>query len=218
LTCGELATMLSQEGMLGSGSKCKLTVVPMKGWERQMSFAETGLPWVPTSPHVPEETSPQYYACSGILGELGVVSEGVGYTIPFHTFAAEWIDPQALAKRMNSLGIDGVLFRPIVFKPYYGKSTGKELKGVQIHITDHARLNLTSLQFLFMQVHHELYPDKNPFSLGDSSRLRTFDKVVGTDKIRTLFTKRMSYDDMKDYWGKDVEEFRKKAEKYYLYR
>jgi len=218
LTCGELATMLNEEGMLGSDSKCKLTVVPMKGWAREMSFAETGLPWVPTSPHIPEQTSPQYYACSGILGELGVISEGVGYTIPFHTYAAEWIDPLALAKRMNSLGMDGVLFRPIVFKPYYGKSTGKELKGVQIHITDYAKVNLTSLQFLFMQVHHELYPDKNPFLLADSSRLRTFDRVVGTDKIRTLFTKRMSYDDMKEYWGKDVEEFRKKAEKYYLYQ
>ena len=218
LTCGELATMLNEEGMLGSDSKCKLTVVPMKGWAREMSFAETGLPWVPTSPHIPEQTSPQYYACSGILGELGVISEGVGYTIPFHTYAAEWIDPLALAKGINSLGMDGVLFRPIVFKPYYGKSTGKELKGVQIHITDYAKVNLTSLQFLFMQVHHELYPDKNPFLLADSSRLRTFDRVVGTDKIRMLFTKRMSYDDMKEYWEKDVELFRKKAEKYYLYQ
>jgi uncharacterized protein YbbC (DUF1343 family) len=69
-----------------------------------------------------------------------------------------------------------------------------------------------------MQVHHELFPDKSPFSLADPSRLRTFDKVVGTDRIRALFTKRMSYNDMEEYWGKDVEGFRKKAKNYYLYK
>ncbi len=44
LTCGELAKMLNNEKMLGA--QCKLTVVPMKGWKRSMTFDQTGLPWV----------------------------------------------------------------------------------------------------------------------------------------------------------------------------
>ena len=218
LTCGELARLLNEEGLLANGLTCRLTVVPMKGWKRTMTFSQTGLPWVPTSPHIPSASSPQYYVGTGILGELGVISEGVGYTIPFQTCAAEWIDQKLLADKMNVLKLEGVLFRPIVFKPFYGKFKDKKLKGVEIHITDYGNVNLMSLQFIFMEVHNGLYPEKNPFTLADSSRIRMFDSVVGTDKIRELFTERMVYADIKPYLEKDVDEFRARAKKYYLYR
>ena len=217
LTCGELALFLNGEGLLHGGVKCNLTVVPMEGWRREMTFSATGLQWVPTSPHIPESCSPEYYVSSGILGELGVISEGVGYTIPFHVFAAEWIKPAQLADSMNALHLDGVIFRPITFKPFYGRSTGKDLKGVQIHITDADSVNLTSLQFHFLEVHNRLYPDKDPFVLADSSRIRMFDKVAGTDQIRKLFLKRMVYADIEAYLRKDVENFKERSKKYLLY-
>ena len=217
LTCGELARLLNGERMLRDSAKCKLTVIPMRGWKRSMTFPETGLPWVPTSPHIPCRQSPQYYVASGILGELGVISEGVGYTIPFETLGAEWIDGNRLAAKLDSLKIKGVLWRPLTFKPFYGKHQGKELHGVQIHMTDYSKLNLMSLQFLFLQAHNELYPDKNPFVLADSSRILMFDKVAGTDQVRKLFMQKMSYDDVKEYLNKDVKDFRKKSRKYRLY-
>lgn len=217
LTCGELALFLNGEGLLHGGVKCRLTVVPMEGWKREMSFSATGLQWVPTSPHVPEQSSPAYYVSTGILGELGVISEGVGYTIPFHIFAAEWIDPGMLADSMNALRLDGVIFRPIIFKPFYGRSTGKDLKGVQIHLTDADSVNLTSLQFRFLEVHARLYPDKNPFVLADSSRIRMFDKVAGSDQVRKLFMNRMRYEDIEGYLQKDRARFRESAKKYFLY-
>ncbi len=218
LTCGELAQLLNDQGMLPDGKRCKLTVVPMQGWTRDMTFSETGLPWVPTSPHIPSESSPFYYVSTGILGELQVISEGVGYTVPFRILAAEWIDPHLLANCMNALHLDGVLFRPIVFKPFYGTHKGKELKGVQIHITDENAVNLMGIQFQFISVHNSLYPEKNPFILADRSRLRSFDKAAGTDEIRKRFMERMSYNNIKAYLEKDVKGFRALSEKYYLYR
>jgi len=217
LTCGELAKLLNEEGMLVNGRKCNLTVVEMKNWKREMSFEETGLFWVPTSPHVPHNYSPEFYVSTGIMGELGVVSEGVGYTLPFQVFAAEWIDGNLLAEKMNLLGLEGVLFRPISFKPFYGRDAKNSLHGVQVYFTDYNKVNLMSLQFLFMQVNNELYPDKNPFSLANESRLKMFDKVAGSDKIRELFTKNMKYIDIKNYLEKDAENFKKLSEKYYMY-
>jgi uncharacterized protein YbbC (DUF1343 family) len=217
LTCGELARMLNEEKMLTDGVACKLTVVPMKGWKRTMIFPETGLPWVPTSPHVPRDVTSLHYVSTGILGELGVISEGVGYTLPFETFAAEWIDPTLLSERMNALNLKGVIFRPITYKPFYGRSTGKQLKGVQVHLLDSSPENLMAIQFLFMQVHHELYPDKNPFELAESSRIRMFDKVAGTDQVRLEFSKRMKYDDVKGLLDKDLQSFRAVAKKYQMY-
>ena len=70
LTCGELAKMLNGEGMLANQVKCDLTVVPLQGWRRSMTFEQTGLPWVPTSPHIPFPSSPMYYVSTGIMVKL----------------------------------------------------------------------------------------------------------------------------------------------------
>lgn len=218
LTCGELARLINEEGMLSNGAKCSLTVIPMKGWKRMMTFEDTGLPWVPPSPHIPTSESAKYYAATGILGELGVISEGIGYTIPFQIFAAEWIDPIRLANRMSSLAINGVLFRPISFKPFYGLFKDKMLGGVQLYIIDYHKVDLVSLQFLLLQTHNNLYPEKNPFVMADDSKLEQFDRVVGTDEIRKRFVKWMRYEDIKDYMQKDIATFRSKSSKYWLYQ
>jgi uncharacterized protein YbbC (DUF1343 family) len=215
LTVAELAKLLNDEKMIAK--KCKLTVVPMDGWKRYMNFSDTGLNWIPTSPHIPYKETPLYYVATGVLGELGVISEGVGYTIPFQTLTAEWIDADIISQRLNELKIDGIIFRPITYKPFYGKNQNKKLNGVQLHITDYSKLNLMSLQFIFMQVQNELYPEKNPFYLCDSSRIKMFDKVCGTSKIRELFVRRMNYDDIREYLNKDVENFKRLSEKYYIY-
>jgi len=215
LTVGELANYLNNERLKKEKKQCKLQVVKMEGWKRDMVFEETGLPWVPTSPNIPYETSPFYYVASGIMGELGFFSEGVGYTLPFQIFAAEWIDPLVLAEKMNSLGLEGVKFRPITFKALFGKYQGKKLNGVQIHITDYKKVKLMDLQFYFMQVHNELYPEKNPF-IGNS-RVSSFNKAIGTDKISIMFGQRFKISDIRNYLDKDIEHFKNQSKKYYLY-
>lgn len=223
LTLGEFAKMINEEGMLYKDSlrtetiKCNLTVIPMRGWKRKMNFAATGLQWVPSSPHIPYKETPEYYVATGILGELGYIHIGIGYTLPFQTYAAEWINSEQLSQKMNALNLKGVVFRPTTLKPYYGKGKDTTVHGVQLHITDYAKVNLMSLQFLFLQVHNEMYPEKNPFTNCDTSRLKMFDKVCGTSKIRELFTKRMRYEDIQSYLMKDVDAFRKLSSKYYLY-
>jgi len=218
LTCGELARMANEEGMLESQARCKLTVVPMKGWKRSMLYADTGLEWVMASPHQPEDDSGLFYVATGIMGELGVISEGVGYTVPFHMFAAPWIEPTKFAQRLNDLQIPGVLFRPLVFKPYYFTHKDAQLRGVQLYFNDPARVNLTSLQFIMMDEHNKMYPDKNPFVLCKPQRLDMFDKVCGSPKVRELFTKRMSYADVRGFLDKDVKSFKEQSRKYHLYR
>lgn len=216
LTCGELANLLNEERYLKTKNKCKLNVVPMKGWEREMKFDDTGLEWVLSSPHVPHASTAQYYVATGVMGELQVFTEGVGYTLPFQIYGAEWIDPIKLADAMDALELEGVLFRPMTFKPYYGRLAKKEIKGVQIHILDANKFNLMGLQFMFMDVHHRLYPEKDIYSLSES-RHNMFDKVTGSSKIREAFFKNYKYSDIKEILYKDVDGFRKLSEKYYLY-
>ena len=132
LTCGELARMLNDEGMLKGGVRCKLTVVKMKNWKRSMGYADTGLQWIASSPHIPQAVTAYYYPTSGILGELGYVSIGVGYTIPFQMFAAPWIDAVQLADAMNAHQMPGVTFRPIYLKPFYSVGKGELLQAYAV--------------------------------------------------------------------------------------
>lgn len=216
LTCGELAKLLNGEKMLGS--QCKLTVVPMKGWKRKMTFDQTGLPWVLTSPHVPHATSSFYYAASGILGEFSFMSIGVGYTLPFQLFAKDSIDASALSQRLNDLQLPGVLFRPIYLKPFYAVGQGKNYSGVQFYLTDYKKARLTEIQFYVMQVMAELYPDKKCFGPDTEKRYDMFDKVCGSDQIRLLMAKNMKVADMLPYWRKDEAAFQQLSKKYYLYK
>jgi uncharacterized protein YbbC (DUF1343 family) len=109
MTSGELARFLNEEGMLTDGARVELRVIEMENWNRDMSFEDTGLPWVPTSPHIPHRHTAIYYTATGIVGELQTLSEGVGYTMPFEIMGAPWIDSHAMTDRMNALGLDGRL-------------------------------------------------------------------------------------------------------------
>ncbi len=218
LTSGELARYLNGEHLLENGEQCQLTVVKMKGWRRKMTFSDTGLPWVPTSPHIPYKDTPEYYVATGIMGELGVLSEGVGYTLPFRMLGASWMNGNKVALAMRALDLPGVMFRPVSFRPYYGRDKGNELHGVQVMIINPAKADLMQIQFAFMQVNHQLYPNKNPFVMADSNRIKMFDKVLGTDQIRKTFEKRFRLEDIKSLLNQGLDEYRKKARKYYLYR
>jgi len=215
-TCGELAWMLNEENMLKK--KCKLTVVEMKGWRRKMSWEDTGLEWVVASPHIPNKQSSYFYPVTGILGELGYVSIGVGYTLPFEIVAAPWIKGDELAIAMNKLNLEGLVFRPIYFKPFYATFKGENCQGVQIHIMDYQKAKLSEVQFYIIQELNKLYPDKAVFEHANKDRFNMFDKVSGSDQIRLRFTKQNSFTDIKDYWYKDVDSYRTMAKKYFLYK
>ena len=116
LTPGELALYLNGEGLI-PGGRCDLQVIKMKGWKRRMTYEDTGLHWVLSSPHIPEASTAPFYSVTGIIGELYNISIGVGYTLPFKLIGAEWIKAPEFAERMNNLRLPGVAFRPIYYTP-----------------------------------------------------------------------------------------------------
>ncbi|MBP5210923.1 MAG: DUF1343 domain-containing protein [Bacteroidales bacterium] len=224
LTVGELALMINGEGYArGQNGKepfrqCKLTVVPMEGWTRDMTFSDTGLPWVPTSPQIPTAETCFFYPATGISGELGgFLSIGVGYTLPFQLFTADWIpNADQYADRLNSLQLPGVTFRPINIQPFFGSGAGKEHRGVQIYITDYSKASLTEIQFRVMEATVKNYPGHKPFTASESS-YAMFDKVLGTDYIRKTLAKECNFSAIQEFWRKDTEAFKKLSQKYYLY-
>ena len=222
LTPAEVALLINAEG-LNRGqkgdqkpAKCKLTVIPMEGWTRDMLYEETGLPWVLPSPNIPFKESAMYYAASGVCGELyGFMNIGIGYTLPFQLFGATWLDPLKLKKRLESYGLNGVSFRTIWFKPFSGSQKGELVGGLQFFFTDYEKARITEVQFYVMQAVAELYPDKKAFEIISGYGL--FDKVCGTVYVRSALSKRYKVEDIIDYWRKDEISFRELSQKYHIY-
>ena len=211
LTCGELANYLNQE--IG----CKLTVVPMQGWKRHMRFEDTGLPWVPTSPQIPSPTAAILYPATGIIGEMGFLNIGVGYTLPFQVMTAPWVKSVQLTEALNAKQLPGVAFRPILYKPLFGSMQGQTVQGVQIFITDYNQARLSEIQFHVIDVMHQLYPAYTLFSAETEKRNGMFDKVCGTNFIRENFSKQYKVDDILSYWRNNEQAFKEKSASFYLY-
>lgn len=218
LTPGELATYLNEEGMLKDGTHVNLTVIPMEGWTRDMTFRQTGMPWVLPSPHIPTPETAIYYPVSGILGELGLLNIGVGYTEPFKLFCAPWVDAAALASRLNALELPGIIFRPIHIKPFYAVNQGEKIQGVEVYVTDVEKAPLSLTQFYVMQELADMYPDHKPLEIANQKRFSMFDKVCGTPEIRARFSRNHRVADIADYWNKDSEAFRAASSKYHIYK
>jgi uncharacterized protein YbbC (DUF1343 family) len=218
LTAGELAEMINMEGWLHNAVKCKLVVVPMEGWKRSMWWDETGLPWVPTSPHIPHSTTPMFYVMTGLLGELGTANQGVGYTLPFELVGASWVDGERLAQYLNLQRIGGVEFRPLSYRPFYFDTSGSRYLGVQIHVTERDKLDMTGVQVSVLDALQRLFPQKDIFDRAKPDRIDSFDKAAGSDELRIALRGRKTVKEILREISEECAQFKERREKYLLYK
>lgn len=213
MTIGELAQYFNDENKVG----CQLEVIPMKGWKRTMSYRDTGLPWIPTSPHIPEPDTPLYYPITGILGELGVVSIGVGYTLPFKVTGSPWINAFEFSTALNKCHLSGVFFSPFFFRPFYGKFKGEDCQGVLISVTDPIRYKPVHVQFAIIDTLKKLYPKQFFDAVKSSPSKEMFGKVLGSKKgWGLLLEKRAIATEIRLLHEPERREFLEKRKKYLI--
>jgi uncharacterized protein YbbC (DUF1343 family) len=207
MTVGEFAKYFNTEEKIN----CKLTVIPMEGWTRDMLWDDTGLEWIQTSPHIPHSLNALLYTATGMLGGVGTeINEGVGYTLPFETIAAEWItNPEELAKTFNAKNLPGVYFRPITYRPYYFKFKDKVLNGVQLHIYDQHKFLPLETGIQMLATINIMYPDKLQFG-------KSLETYWG-NKLRAQLEQKMTAEQITATWKSGLDDFAKKREKYLMY-
>jgi uncharacterized protein YbbC (DUF1343 family) len=187
MTIGELANFFNEEYQIGAD----LTVVPMQGWKRNMAFSETKLPWIPTSPYIPEPDTPFYYATTGLIGELGLASIGIGYTLPFKMVGAPWINGDELAAHLNAQKLPGVKFVSTHYKPFYGVFKSQLCHGVLIKITEPNNFKPASTQMLLLGILKSLYPKQFEEALKKVSKTSKdlFCKCSGSQEVFQILEK-----------------------------
>lgn len=211
LTMGELALWLNAK----RGNTCQLSVVTMDGYQRDMTWRDTGINWTPSSPNIPRGDSPFFYAATGILGELSGLSIGIGTSRPFELAGAPGLNASALARELNKRNIAGWDFKAVSWKPRGGRYSGKTCQGVQLIVTDPSRADTTRINFEIWAATRRVAPKINFFP--NSSHNRLFDLVCGTSTIRGLMQKNVGIDRLLQAWNGDAAAWEKQTRAARLY-
>jgi len=205
MTMGELARLFNGEFGIGA----RLDVAAMEGWQREMHFDDTGLPWVMPSPNMPTLDTAVVYP-GAVLFEATMISEGRGTTRPFETLGAPWIDAEAFASRMNGLGLGGAYFRPVVFEPAFQKHAGLPCGGCQIHVTNRAAfrpvLAGVSLMSEFRRADPERFAWRTPPYEYEHEKM-PIDILAGSSELRERIEAGAAGREIAASWEPSVAEF-----------
>ncbi|MDF2680387.1 MAG: hypothetical protein K0R47_1577 [Brevibacillus sp.] len=212
MTVGELAGWIQKQYLVKQyGKRANLTVIPMKGWKRQMQFEETGLPWVPPSPNMPTVDTAEVYPGNGLF-EGTNLSEGRGTTRPFEWIGAPYINSWELAQRLNRLDLPGVAFREVYFQPAFSKHAGKNIGGVQFYVTDQDEYEPVRTALSVMAEVKKQYPRQ--FSWRNDHWI---DKLMGTDAVRKALDQGTSINEIVAEWQEQLTVFENQRKSFLLY-
>jgi uncharacterized protein YbbC (DUF1343 family) len=207
MTLGELVQMFNA---LWNPTPAQLTVIKCEVWWRSMTWNMTGLPFITPSPAMPHYSTAQHYPGSCLI-EGTTLSEGRGTALPFEIIGAPYIDPFALADKLNAEAI-GVRFRPHTFKPYAGKHEGEVCYGVQAHITDSYTYDPIKTWLHVISTIRHLYPDH--FAWKESH----FDRLIGSDTPRHQIDAGIPVDEIMQSWRDFINDFKALRQPYLRYR
>jgi uncharacterized protein YbbC (DUF1343 family) len=217
LTIGELGQWLNESLAIGAELEC----VPMRGWQRELLFPETGLPWVPPSPNLPTFESAVVYP-GQVLLEGTNLSEGRGTTRPFETVGAPFFDELELTERLNGRSLPGVTFRAVRFRPTFDKWRGEICGGVFLHVTDAGLFRPYRTTLELLSAAHDLYPGElrwNPPPYEYEMEKMPIDILSGDDRLRTWLDEngRLSETETDVLCGEGVDHWREQTQSYRLY-
>lgn len=216
LTIGELARLFNEAFAI----ECDLEIVPLKNWQRQLYFKETGLPWIAPSPNLPTPTAAMVYP-GQVLWEGTNVSEGRGTTQPFELFGAPFINAGKLLAEVSQHPLPGAVLRAVSFEPTSNKWQGERCNGFQIHMTDPHRYRPfeTSLALLGAVLH--LYPDdfewKSPPYEYEFEK-QPIDLILGDRRIRQELEKGATIADLRSQWQAGLDAYHRRTRSLYLYK
>ncbi len=215
MTAGEIARWLAGE----RGVSPELEVIELQGWRRRQLFDTCGLPWVPPSPNMPTLDTALCYPGQCLL-EGTNLSEGRGTTRPFEIFGAPFIDPHALAQRLEAFGLEGLRVRPLWFEPTFQKFAKKICGGLMLHVVDRSAFQPVFTSLCLLAAVRELWPEQmawrtEPYEFV-GNRL-AIDLLFGSDRPRLALENGASPAAIAEGWQGELQRFRRLRERYLLY-
>jgi uncharacterized protein YbbC (DUF1343 family) len=215
LTIGEIATLLNQTEKW----RADLEIIRLEGWQRGMSYGETGGTWVQPSPNMPTVDTAVVYPGT-CLFEATNVSEGRGTTRPFEIIGAPFIDSKKYAAALNAQNLPGAYFRPLYFKPTFHKFQDQACGGVFVHVTDVKLFESYHTGLVMVKTARDLWPKnfdwrREPYEY--VADVLAIDLLTGSDAFRLNTEKSENLTAYREKYKQEEEQFRKEAAPFYLY-
>jgi uncharacterized protein YbbC (DUF1343 family) len=218
LTIGELARiakhtpgwMETSESVRQAG---KLTVIPMRGWRRDMLWPQTELPWVPTSPYIPDLSAVLGYAMTGLGAQAGGFSHGIGTPYPFRLLRYKGKSPAEVQRALASRNIPGLSYSILRTQ----SQAGAPIEGVFVNVSNWSAVRPTEISFHMMQIAAAWSPD-NPFAHVANPSL--FNKHVGSTAWWNEISQRGAQARVLPFvtrWQQQAQAFKQQYRQFWLY-
>ncbi len=205
MTIGEMARLFNEAYGIG----CDLDVIPLKGWQRQMLAADTGLAWIAPSPNLPTPVSALTYP-GQVIWEGTNVSEGRGTTQPFELLGAPYIDPYKLMDETDVESLTGTFLRVVEFEPTANKWQGEICRGFQLHVTDPVAFKPYRAGLALLQAILRCYPDafewKSPPYEYEHERM-PIDLILGDRDLREQIEGMVPVGTLESQWQEGLQSF-----------
>ncbi|MFL2436322.1 MAG: exo-beta-N-acetylmuramidase NamZ domain-containing protein [Verrucomicrobiales bacterium] len=212
LTVGEIAKMAVGENWLKSNPKLK--VIKMNGWNRDMSWVDTGLNWVQTSPNIPRAKSCYYYLLSCIPQHVKGVYAGTGGSHPFEHISTSGVSSDELVDQLNLFRINGLKYKPYKDENYPMRG------GMKLIIDDDYKGELvtTGLTILKEILNQAERKDIDLISSKKGVSNSLLYKVYGSDFIGNNNFRKLGMDAIIKSWQPFLNKFKSERKNYLLYR
>lgn len=213
MTIGELARLFNTAFIPRmAGRAARLSVIPMRGWTRDLYYDETGLPWVPPSPNMPTVETALAYPGTCLFEGTGL-SVGRGTAAPFLTLGMpDTPEDRPWAERVMAMNLPGCLFRECWFTPGSDAFAKRLCHGLQLVLTDRTRFDAVLTGFALLRS----APGRQQPDFWRSGG-KTFDILSGQRNLRTMLDRNASLPDIIASWQGDLRRFETLREAHLLY-
>lgn len=213
MTVGELARYFNAVHLpaVGLTPIGDLHVVEVQGWRREMTGPDNRAAWILPSPNMPTPETATVYPGTALF-EATNMSEGRGTTRPFELIGAPYVDYR-WAEALNSKKLNGVTFREAYFQPTLSKNQGLVCGGVQVHITDAARVEALEVGTHMLVEAKRLYPEFG--WRGDGGRWMGL--LSGSARFAEQLDAGADARTITDSWRSELGQFVRDTREYLLY-
>ncbi len=194
MTCGEYARMANAEGWLKNKVQCRLTVIPLQGYDRKASYALPARP----SPNIPNEKAVLLYPSLGLF-EGTVMSLGRGTALPFQVIG----HPDFPDTSFSFTPVPTQISKEpkYVNRRCYGVNLGNT-----VYLADHPhQINLSWLTIMYLTLKREDFFDRN------------FNYHSGNTRLQEQIKAGVKEAEIRKSWQPDLDAFKALRKKYLLY-
>lgn len=216
MTIGEIAKFINDTEDIN----CRLTVIPMEGWQREWYWEDTGLAWTDPSPNMRSPLQALLYPGACLL-EGTNVSEGRGTDTPFEIAGAPFVDSQELLEALREFDLPGLRIEPVSFTPSHQKWAGKPCQGVRFRVTEkgHFRSYVTGLALTWAL--YSLYQGKGfewrlePYEFIED--IQAIDLLTGGTTVRQGIEKHLPLREILEWVEEPSPSFIRQRKPYLIY-